>query len=500
MTRLPARLLLTLALGLATVAWTPALPRVPAEMAPPAEQSSASTLVVSPAGPYTTIEAALAEAHPGDTIEVHGGVYPGSLIVKKRVTLVGFDGATLDGRGQGTVLTVVAPGATVRGFLIRGSGENLDREHAGVILAAPEITLEDNRIEDVLFGVTVAQAPRSVIRGNTVIGKPLDVARRGDGLRVWESPETLIENNHLIAVRDLLLWYSDGTILRGNTVEEGRYGLHFMFNDRTTVEQNILRGNSVGIYLMYSNDITVTRNSLLANRGPSGYGLGLKDVNRLLATDNLFLDNRVGVYLDNSPLEMGSVNHFERNVFAFNDIGLAFLPQVKNNLFTRNSFVENGQQLTVEGSGRFEGNLWNDPLSGVGNYWSDYAGYDAGGDGIGDLPYRNESLFEQLTDRHPELRLFLLSPAAQAVDLAARAFPVVAPEPRITDEAPLTAPVLPAGVPLPPGPSAGPLLVVSSLLLALAAGIVGGRFRIAHLPGALRSRVRARGTRIGEVT
>ncbi|HBY97486.1 MAG: nitrous oxide reductase family maturation protein NosD [Ardenticatenaceae bacterium] len=471
---------------------SPGVNRLRAEFSPaamvPIHPSPASTpvsahqaqhsLVVSPQGPYTTIEAALAAAHPGDTIEVHGGTYAGPLVVDKTVTLIGRDGATVDGQGQGTVLTVAARGAVVRGFVIRGSGESHDRENAGVVLAAPETTLEESRLEDVLFGVTVAQAPHSVVRGNTITGKPLPVALRGDGLRVWESPETLVENNHLIAMRDLLLWYSDGTTVRGNTVEQGRYGLHFMFNNRTTIEGNVLRGNSVGVYLMYSNDIAITQNSLLTNRGPSGYGLGLKDVNRMVATGNLFLDNRVGVYLDNSPLEIGVVNRFEGNTFAFNDIGLSFLPQVKNNVFTRNSFVENGQQLSIEGNRQFMGNVWTDPTTGVGNYWSDYAGYDADHDGQGDLPYRNESLFESLMDRRPELRLFLLSPAAQAVDLAARAFPLVAPQPRLTDEAPLMAFVPLTDVPLPPPASPRPLLAASLFLLGLAALIIGRQWPV----------------------
>jgi nitrous oxidase accessory protein len=459
--------LVILVLLLALVWHVPALPRAAA-----ADPVNHDTLVVSPDGPYTTIEAALAGARDGDTVEVRGGTYSGPLVLEKRVTLVGRDGATLDGQGEGTVLTVTAPGAVVRGLVIRGSGSNLDRENGGVVLSAPGLILEDCRIEDVLFGVTVAQAPNSIVRGNVISGKPLDMAKRGDGLRVWESRDTLVENNHLIGTRDLLLWYSHGTILRGNTIEQGRYGLHFMFNNHTTVENNLLSENSVGIYLMYSDWIRLAHNTLANNRGPSGYGLGLKDVNHLVVEENLILDNRVGVYLDNSPLEMGVMNQFERNTFAFNDIALSFLPQVKNNRFTRNSFIENGQQIAVEGSREFMGNFWTDLDGGAGNYWSDYVGFDADHNGVGDLPYRNASVFESLMDRRPAFRLFLLSPAAQAVDLAARAFPVVAPQPRLVDDAPLVTPVLPVGVPLPPTASAWPLLAGSLALIGLAALIL----------------------------
>jgi ABC-type multidrug transport system ATPase subunit len=82
-------------------------------------------------------------------------------------------------------------------------------------------------------------------------------------------------------------------------------------------------------------------------------------------------------------------------------------------------------------------------VAGRGNYWSDYRGYDLAEDGLGDLPYRSESLFENLMDRQPELRLFQFSPAQQAVDLAVRAFPVVKARPKLTDTAPLMQPLPP---------------------------------------------------------
>ena len=46
-------------------------------------QDSANLLIVSPQGPYTTIEAALNEAKQGDTVEVRGGIYHTSLVVNK---------------------------------------------------------------------------------------------------------------------------------------------------------------------------------------------------------------------------------------------------------------------------------------------------------------------------------------------------------------------------------------------------------------------------------
>ena len=47
------------------------------------------------------------------------------------------------------------------------------------------------------------------------------------------------------------------------------------------------------------------------------------------------------------------------------------------------------------------------------------ADYD--GDGLGDINYRSEKLFANLISEKPELKLFLFSPAAQAIEFTASA-------------------------------------------------------------------------------
>jgi ABC-type multidrug transport system ATPase subunit len=52
-----------------------------------------------------------------------------------------------------------------------------------------------------------------------------------------------------------------------------------------------------------------------------------------------------------------------------------------------------------------------------------------------------------MASRNPSLRLFALSPAIQALDFSARALPFVRPQPKLEDEGPLMAPVIPHGLP-----------------------------------------------------
>jgi nitrous oxidase accessory protein len=251
-----------------------------------------------------------------------------------------------------------------------------------------------------------------------------------------------------------------------------------MYSDDEVIEENVLRHNSVGAFLMYSRRLTLRRNLFYNNRGPSGYGLALKDVDDVLAEGSRAVNNRIGLYLDNSPRSLDAVGTFRDNLIAYNDVGVALQPLVRRNTLSRNVFQENSVQVSAVGGGELAGNLWHH--DGQGNYWSDYSGYDADGDAIGDLPYRSQSTFENLTDQYPELRLFQLSPVADAIDLAARAFPLFQPRPKMTDEHPLMVPP-----PLPPVPglaSPSPLPVLAAALGLLA---LGGAILVAGLKGDL---------------
>jgi len=418
--------------------------------------------------PAERLAEAVAAAAPGDTIEVTGGVFHGNLVIDRPLTLIGLDGATLDGGGAGTVVRIDAPDTTVRGFVVQNSGDSLDREDSGIIAAAPRALIEDNQLINVLFGIYIEAAPGTTARGNTIEGQDLEIARRGDLIRLWDSDDVLIENNVTRRGRDAVLWYSERMTLRGNDFSYGRYGLHFMYCDDAIIEGNRLTNNSVGAYLMYGRRLMVRDNLIAFNRGPSGYGIGLKDMDDVTIAGNRFLDNRVGVYNDGSPRELNSVGIIQGNLFAYNDIAIEMLPSVRHNLISDNSFVENEQQVVVAGGGQLRDNEWT--VGDRGNYWSDYAGYDVDGDGQGEIVYRSERLLDDLLGRRPELRLFIYSPVVSAVDFAARAFPLVRPQPILIDDAPLTQPILPTGAPLPTVGGEGqmwPVLLLPLTLLGL---------------------------------
>ena len=401
--------------------------------------------------PAAQLADAIRDASPDDTIVVDGGIYTGSLTIDKRITLVGLNRPVIDGGNQGTVIQINAPGTVIQGFEIRNSGSSLDEENAGIAIEAEDVLIQQNEFRETLFGIYLRHAHNSVIRDNIVIGKDLDLARRGDPIRVWYSNDVTIERNRVQNGRDVVLWYSERLTVQENDVSDGRYGLHFMYCDDAVVSGNRLLNNSVGTFLMYSRRLTLTHNTIAHNRGPSGFGIGLKDMDDAVIIENLFLDNRIGAHLDTSPREVNSIGQFTGNLFAYNDIGVGMSPSVRNNEFFGNSFIDNEAQVAIDGRTEWQANEW----TGVngGNFWSDYAGYDADADGYGDIVYKSEQLFATLTGRHPELRLFIYSPVTSGLDLAGKAFPLVRPRATLEDSSPLMASTIPANAPPLPNPA-----------------------------------------------
>lgn len=72
---------------------------------------------------FDSLQTALEAAAEGDVLNVSGS-HAGNFTIGKALTLSGVDGATLDGQGKGTVLTITADGVVVRNLEITNSGDD----------------------------------------------------------------------------------------------------------------------------------------------------------------------------------------------------------------------------------------------------------------------------------------------------------------------------------------------------------------------------------------
>jgi nitrous oxidase accessory protein len=427
-------------------------------------------------GEGSDLQVLIDSAAPGSVLEVPAGTYRGGVVIDKPLTLVGRDDPVIDAEGKGDVVQITSSEVTIEGFVIRGSGISVTNADAGIVAGDPDrriadVKVLDSRIEDVLFGISIERVDGAELRDNRIVGKDLNPSRRGDSIKVFESTSVLIDANRILGGRDLALWYGADIVVRGNLLERSRYGLHSMYSNEVLLEDNVIRDNSVGAFLMYGTGLRVERNVFRDNYGPSGYGLGLKDVDGVDVVGNRFVANRVGLFNDNSPTEPEPLHHVTNNVFAFNEVGVLLMPSVRRNVFNDNAFIDNTDQVALTTTGQLQDDAWSE--DGKGNYWSDYAGYDADGDGIGDREYKVDDLFSSMKDSHPNLVFLTGTPAARAVDMAGRAFPDLRPEPKLVDPSPQVAiPELPPTADPSGSTSPAGVLLAAAVMLGMAGAIL----------------------------
>jgi len=196
-----------------------------------------------------------------------------------------------------------------------------------------------------------------------------------------------------------------------NVVSDSRYGLHDMFSDDAVIARNEFRDSAVGANIMNSRRIRIEDNRILRNRGIPGVGITLKDCDDSLVGGNTIAANARGLLLDGS-----STNRFVGNRFDANDTAVTLFSSAERNRFSGNQFSGNWSDVVL--SGRDSGTAWSD--NGRGNYWSRYRGFDFDDDGVGDAPHPLLGAFERIEGLNPATRLFLQSPAAAGLELAAR--------------------------------------------------------------------------------
>jgi nitrous oxidase accessory protein len=396
-----------------------------------ATAAKSETLIVGgPDAQFQSVQGAVAAARAGDRVEVRGGSYEGNLVLDKRLTLEGVSRPVLRGSGQGSVVVVAADGCVVRGFRVERSGSDLTREDSGILLKSGNNRVEDNELGDVLYGIYLYASRGNILRGNVIRGREeLESGERGAGLHLWNSHDNTIEDNVISVMRDgMYIQNCTGNEIRRNRVSDLRYGLHYMSSDRNVFEDNFFTNNVAGAAIMYSNKIELRRNAFVRNRGFSSFGILFQDCSDLLAEENFIIDNATGLFIE--ALRRSTLR---RNVIAENDVAIQMFSSADANVFTENNFVGNLSSLQLVGRGSTT--KW--ALDGRGNFWSNYDGYDLDGDGRGDVPHKVQNVFEHMEGNYPRLRIYLSSPAAQALAAAEKTFPVLRGTSE-ADPAPLT--------------------------------------------------------------
>lgn len=168
------------------------------------------------------------------------------------------------------------------------------------------------------------------------------------------------------------------------------------------VKDSIISNNNIGIGISGMNNV-VSNCKFNDNR----IGLVISDGGQNTVQSShfveggLILDNTENNLIKNNIIELGSTpgvsiyNKANNNIIvgntirsnsmvAFEIIESEWGPTSNGNQIYHNNIIDNGREYQVYDDGN---NQWDNGVEG--NYWSDYEGKDADGDGIGDVPYNN---------------------------------------------------------------------------------------------------------------
>jgi nitrous oxidase accessory protein len=341
----------------------------------------------------------------------------------------GETGATLEGTGGGTVLSIDASDVTFEGVTVRHSGRRNTTEDAGIKATGDRVRVADARVEDTLFGVSFETCHGCTLERVQVAGTTDPSALRGDGIKLWESHDSVVRKCLVEDFRDVVVWYTRRAVIEDNVVRRSRYGTHFMYAHDGVARRNRIEGNVVGIFVMYSMRVDVEDNVLAGARGAAGMGIGFKESDDVRVRGNWLVANTTGAYLDFTPRTPDKPALFEQNVFALNDVALRLHSVEKGAVFHGNDF-RTGETLAVDGEGDALG------CDVRGNHFSDYEGYDLDHDGVGDVPHRVSGFSSELSDEHPALKFFRGTTAMHLVDAMARAVPLLGSRTLLVDAAP----------------------------------------------------------------
>lgn len=369
------------------------------------------------------------------------GEYSGHYVIDVPIHLLCEDGAVFNGEGEKNTLNIRAPEVVLENCNITNFGSNLTHMDSGVFIerTANNSTLKNNVIHGPGFGVWVDATEGVRILDNKIQGdNSLRTQDRGNGIHLFAVRHALVQGNELWHVRDgIYIETSNDNVFDNNYLHDMRYGIHYMFSNRNKVTNNLTRRTRTGYTLMQSSQLTVLNNR---SEYDENYGILMNYITYSTIKNNHVSDVKAGqgdgihiqggegkgVFIYNSLF-----NEISENRFANSAIGIHLTAGSEDNKIYKNAFINNQMQVKYVAVRYQE---WS--VDGLGNYWSDYLGWDRNNDGLGDIPYEPNDNIDKLLWNYPQVRLLMNSPSIELLRLVQRVFPVVK-YPGVQDSFPL---------------------------------------------------------------
>ena len=289
--------------------------------------------------------------------------------------LVGASDMVIDSSSNaGTVYCIDCDNITVIGLTLTKNSDGVYFHNTS------NSRIENNQISNNLFGIGLSKSTN-----NTVIDN--NASNKFEGIKLYKSSNNTVIDNKASTINGtgIWIWLSMNNTITGNNASNNSKGISLRGSSNNTITGNIANDNKFyGILIVESSGNTITGNTVSYNT----YGIypvypsSRKTYNPYTGETNFSNNEHNGIDLSNSG----------------------------NNKIYLNNFMNNLENVHPE----ISGNFWNstEPLtyqyknttftSYMGNFWGDYKGPDADGDGLGDTSY----VIDSDEDRHPLMSRF----------------------------------------------------------------------------------------------
>jgi parallel beta-helix repeat protein len=214
---------------------------------------STSSVIRVPAD-YSTIQAAVNAASPGDVVIVGAGVYHENLIVNESVTIIGIDErmTVIEGKNNGIAVSVSADNVLISGFTVRnGTGGIRLTDCSNVTVSGNIITMNWN------YGLALKNSHNIAIIGNIIPRViPTQGVVAGDGIGITSSTSCVLSDNNIANVISGISVYnsSENVIARNMITAAEIFDIGVVLCNYTEIHHNaFMQFLNSAVYHEYSN-------------------------------------------------------------------------------------------------------------------------------------------------------------------------------------------------------------------------------------------------------
>jgi len=297
---------------------------------------------------YVNITAGIAAAKPGDTLEVHSGIYRENINVTKPIALLGINTEkgrpVVDASYKGSAIILSADGVKIDGFELRSALGNPYVEWAGILVTSNNNIISNNIAVDNDNGIYL-----SGFANNTILHN--NATNNINGIWLNKSNSNKLGSNYLESNNlGLIVESSAGNILDGNHATNNDYGILLKSSEGNALKDNLMYENSYNFGADGINDVLLSNlvdnkpiyflvraSGKIIDSSTRAGAVYCIDCTNVTIKDLIMENNQYGIFLSNTTHSELVNNRLTNNTYG---IRLVSSPKniIRNNEITNNLF------------------------------------------------------------------------------------------------------------------------------------------------------------------